>query len=309
MTGKNIAGRNVNIRFSRRIHHKAMSQNDLSAAGRVRRQATPQGCCQIMPSDDDEMLPMADASASETISVVSNQLLHAEQFNTRPSIARLANVPEVRAPRPDEMLLRELPDCRRVHVARTTGGLLAILGIGFLGGSAYYGLRDYLGRELSGNNAIAIVVERIIDAESNGCPNLKNTRSTASGAGQFLDETWVRLIRAYRPDIARRSEREVLELRRDPELAREITTRLAEQSAAKLRQHGFPVTQGTLYWHILLAPRELWRSFRPRKAQMPPPSWRARMPQAARRARRSPTRTRFFNGSPLLILRAGLIAR
>lgn len=188
-----------------------------------------------MPSDDDEMLPMADASASETISVVSNQLLHA------------ANVPEVRAPRPDEMLLPELPDCRRVHVARTTGGLLAILGIGFLGGSAYYGLRDYLGRELSGNNAIAIVVERIIDAESNGCPNLKNTRSTATGAGQFLDETWVRLIRAYRPDIARRSEREVLELRRDPELAREITTRLAEQSAAKLRQHGFPVTQGTLY--------------------------------------------------------------
>src|SRR5215475_2329158 len=235
MTGKNVAGRNVNIRFSRRIHHKVMSQNDLSAAGRVRQQATPQGCCQIMPSDDDEMLPMADASAPETISVVSNQLLHA------------ANVPEVRAPRPDEMLLRELPDCRRVHVARTTGGLLAILGIGFLGGSAYYGLRDYLGRELSGNNAIAIVVERIIDAESNGCPNLKNTRSTASGAGQFLDETWVRLIRAYRPDIARRSEREVLELRRDPELAREITTRLAEQSAAKLRQHGFPVTQGTLY--------------------------------------------------------------
>jgi len=224
-----------------------MSQNDLSAADRVRQRAAPQGCCQIMPSDDCEMLPMADASASETISVVSNQQLHAEQFNTRPSIARLANVPEVRAPRRDEMLLRELPDCRRVHVARTTGGLLAILGIGFLGGSAYYGLRDYLGRELSGNNAIAIVVERIIDAESNGCPNLKNTRSTASGAGQFLDETWVRLIRAYRPDIARRSEREVLELRRDPELAREITTRLAEQSAAKLRQHGFPVTQGTLY--------------------------------------------------------------
>jgi hypothetical protein len=135
----------------------------------------------------------------------------------------------------------------RVGVAPTTVGLLAVLGIGFLGGSAYYGLLDYLGRDLSGNNSIVGIVERIIEAESNGCPNLKNKRSTATGPGQFLDETWVRLIRAHRPDIARRSEREILELRRDPELAREITTRLAEQNAAKLRQHGFPVTHSTLY--------------------------------------------------------------
>src|SRR5262249_56033409 len=100
MTGKNAAGRNVNIRFSRRIHHKAMSQDDLSAAGRVRQQATPPGCCQIMPSDDHEMLPMADASASETISVVSNQLLHAEQFNNPPSIAPLTHIPDLPPPRP-----------------------------------------------------------------------------------------------------------------------------------------------------------------------------------------------------------------
>jgi hypothetical protein len=124
---------------------------------------------------------------------------------------------------------------------------LAVLGIGLVGGSACYELLDYLGRELSGNDAIATVVARITEAESGGCPNTKNKRSSALGTGQFLDETWVRLIRTHRPDIARRSEREVLELRRDPELTREITTRLAEQNAAKLRRFGFPVTQGTLY--------------------------------------------------------------
>lgn len=121
-----------------------------------------------------------------------------------------------------------------------------MLGLGLLGGSIY-GVLDYVGRELSGDDAVATVVARIIEAESGGCPNLKNKRSSALGTGQFLDETWVRLIRTHRPDIARRSEKEVLELRRDPELAREIVTRLAEQNAAKLRKQGFPVTRGTVY--------------------------------------------------------------
>jgi len=121
-----------------------------------------------------------------------------------------------------------------------------VLGLGLLGGSIY-GVLDYVGRELSGDDAVATVVARIIEAESGGCPNLKNKRSSALGTGQFLDETWVRLIRTHRPDIARRSEKEVLELRRDPELAREIVTRLAEQNAAKLRKQGFPVTRGTVY--------------------------------------------------------------
>jgi hypothetical protein len=208
-----------------------------------------------MPSDevltedkcgsDCEILLAGDASASETISGVSNPLLHAEQFSPPQSRAGIAGVPEIRAPRRDEMLWSEPRDSPG---SRLRGrALLAVLGIGLLGGSACYGLLDYLGRELSGNDTIATVVARIIEAESSGCPNAKNKRSSALGTGQFLDETWVRLIRAHRPDIARRSEREVLELRRDPELAREITTRLAEQNAAKLRKHGFSVTRGTLY--------------------------------------------------------------
>jgi hypothetical protein len=124
--------------------------------------------------------------------------------------------------------------------------IVTLLGLGFLGGMNH-GWFDSVERELSDKNTIARAVERIIQAESNGCPNAKNKRSTATGAGQFIDETWLRLIRSHRPELARRDEREVLELRRDPVLAREITMRLAEQNAAKLRQRGFSVTSSTLY--------------------------------------------------------------
>jgi hypothetical protein len=68
------------------------------------------------------------------------------------------------------------------------------------------------------------------------------------GLGQFLDETWLDLIRTHRPDLARGSSKdEVLELRRDGKLAREITMRFTKQNAAMLRKRGLPVTPGTLY--------------------------------------------------------------
>jgi len=100
------------------------------------------------------------------------------------------------------------------------------------------------------NDAIDLdsIVEQIIKVESDGDPNGKNKRSSATGLGQFLDETWLRLIRTHRPDlITARSEVEVLELRRDPNLSREITARFTEGNAEILRRRGLPVTPGTLY--------------------------------------------------------------
>jgi hypothetical protein len=68
------------------------------------------------------------------------------------------------------------------------------------------------------------------------------------GLGQFVDETWLVLIRAHRPDLAKgRSEGETLELRRDPIVAREITFRFTERNANILRKRGLPVTPGALY--------------------------------------------------------------
>jgi hypothetical protein len=194
------------------------------------------------------LLATEGTSATEFTSAISTQVLHVENFTARLSKAELLEIPEVRPPSRDEMLVARVPrDGPSVGFALFTGVLLTTLGIGFVGGWTSHGLRDPPRGEHSGKDAIATVVERIVQAESNGCANLKNKRSTATGAAQFLDETWIRLIRAHRPELARRSESEVLELRRDPELAREITGRLAEQNAAKLRQRGFSVTPGSLY--------------------------------------------------------------
>ena len=76
----------------------------------------------------------------------------------------------------------------------------------------------------------------------------KNRRSSATGPAQFLDETWLQLIRAHRPDLFRgRSQDQILELRRDAKVAREITIRFTEKNAEVLRKRGLLVTPGTLY--------------------------------------------------------------
>jgi hypothetical protein len=96
--------------------------------------------------------------------------------------------------------------------------------------------------------AIHAVVEQIIGVESDGDPNAKNKRSSATGLGQFLDETWLYMISAHRPDLAKgRSQAEILELRRDAKIAREITARFTERNAELLSKRGLPVTPGTLY--------------------------------------------------------------
>jgi hypothetical protein len=92
------------------------------------------------------------------------------------------------------------------------------------------------------------VVDQIIKVESNGDPDAQNKRSSATGLGQFVKETWLILIRAHRPDLVKgRSEGEILEMRRDAGLAREITLRFTERNAWILRKRGLPITPGTLY--------------------------------------------------------------
>jgi YD repeat-containing protein len=92
------------------------------------------------------------------------------------------------------------------------------------------------------------VVDRIIGVESAGDPNAKSSRSSATGLGQFIEKTWLEMISTYRPELAAgKSRAEILELRKDPKLAREMTTRKVEQSSERLRDAGLPVTDGTLY--------------------------------------------------------------
>jgi transposase len=127
--------------------------------------------------------------------------------------------------------------------SRLAVGALTVCAIGVL---ALVGTHIHL-IEVSRGLALRPVVDSIIIAESSGCVNAKNERSTALGPGQFLRQTWLELIRAYRPELAGLGEAEILELRRDPQLAREMTIRFAERNRTFLHARGLPVTPGSVY--------------------------------------------------------------
>lgn len=106
------------------------------------------------------------------------------------------------------------------------------------------------GRRLgvAGADPVETVVSKIIGVESGGKANAKNPNSSASGLGQFINSTWLAMVKKYRPDIANgRSSKEILALKNDPALGREMTVRYTQENAAGLRSSGLPVTPGTLY--------------------------------------------------------------
>jgi hypothetical protein len=108
---------------------------------------------------------------------------------------------------------------------------------------------------VQGTPAIDAVVDRIVGAESGGNANAQNPDSTAGGLGQFIDSTWLNMIRKYRPDLAAgKSAGEVLALKYDPTLNREMTRRYTEENAGELRAAGIPVTIGNLYLAHFLGP-------------------------------------------------------
>ncbi len=92
------------------------------------------------------------------------------------------------------------------------------------------------------------LVDSIIGAESGGDPNAKNPNSSASGAGQFINSTWLDTIKAARPDLAQgKSDDELLALKSDSQLSRQMTEAYAAQNGAILSKAGLPVTPGNTY--------------------------------------------------------------
>ncbi len=91
------------------------------------------------------------------------------------------------------------------------------------------------------------LIDSIIGVESGGNPNATNPNSSASGLGQFIDSTWLDTIRNARPDLAGKSDSELLALKSDPQLSREMTEAYANQNQAILSKAGVPVTPGNTY--------------------------------------------------------------
>jgi len=105
------------------------------------------------------------------------------------------------------------------------------------------------------SNSVEQLVNRIIRVESAGNATAQNTRSTATGLGQFIESTWLRMMRTYRPDLANTMSRaDLLALRTDPTLSRAMVKRLAQENQAYLRARGHNPTSGQLYLAHFLGP-------------------------------------------------------
>ncbi|TPK10499.1 M23 family metallopeptidase [Mesorhizobium sp. B2-5-7] len=100
----------------------------------------------------------------------------------------------------------------------------------------------------SGDAAVETLTDRIVHVESGGSARAKNPNSSATGAGQFITKTWIRMMNTYRPDLARSlSTADLLALRYDVTLSREMVRNLAREGEAYLRARGHQITAGRLY--------------------------------------------------------------
>lgn len=105
------------------------------------------------------------------------------------------------------------------------------------------------------SDAVESLIGRIITVESAGNARARNPLSTATGLGQFIESTWLRMVASYRPDlIASLDRRALLDLRFDPDLSRQMVRHLAQENEAFLRQRGHAITAGRLYLAHFLGP-------------------------------------------------------
>ena len=120
-----------------------------------------------------------------------------------------------------------------------------------------------LGAGVMASDAIEALIEQIITVESAGDARARNPLSTATGLGQFIESTWLRMIGTYRPDMMRALSRpELLQLRLDPDLSRQMVRHLAQENEAFLRARGHAITPGRLYLAHFLGPAGADRALR-----------------------------------------------
>lgn len=107
----------------------------------------------------------------------------------------------------------------------------------------------------SGSGAAAALTDRIIRVESGGNATAKNPLSSATGLGQFISSTWLRMMKSYRPDLySTMSKADLLALRNDPTLSREMVMNLARENENYLRARGHQINAGRLYLAHFLGP-------------------------------------------------------
>jgi hypothetical protein len=137
----------------------------------------------------------------------------------------------------------------KLHLRRIAISILLALATLCAGASSAFLLGHFWDSRRKGlsDRAIQLVVEGIIKAESGGNSRAQNPRSTATGAGQFIESTWLELARKHLPNVRDRTDAEVLQLRYHPQLSRAMTAHLVRRNAKILRDQGLVITPGALY--------------------------------------------------------------
>lgn len=117
------------------------------------------------------------------------------------------------------------------------------------------------GQTVLASDAVEALIGRIIRVESAGNATAKNPLSSATGLGQFIDSTWLRMMASYRPELAASmARRDLLNLRFNPDLSREMVKHLAQENEAYLRARGHQITAGRLYLAHFLGPEGAHRA-------------------------------------------------
>lgn len=98
-------------------------------------------------------------------------------------------------------------------------------------------------------------VDRVVKAESGGDRFAKNPLSSATGLGQFIEGTWLKLFRQHFPDRAQgMSDATILALRKDAEISIEMIKIYAQENANLLRSAGVAVNEAALHLSHFLGP-------------------------------------------------------
>jgi hypothetical protein len=96
---------------------------------------------------------------------------------------------------------------------------------------------------------------KTIQAESRGNPNAKARTSRAVGAAQFIPSTWLAMMDKYHPELTiGKTLGQVLNLRKNPQLAAEMTDHYGNENAQHLAAKGLPVSDVTKYMAHFLGP-------------------------------------------------------
>lgn len=100
----------------------------------------------------------------------------------------------------------------------------------------------------TGTASMDAIQAAIVKLESNGRDDAKAGSSSATGAGQFIDDTWLSMIRRHRPELAQgKSAKELLALRTDGQLSREMVAAYMQDNANHLTGRGLAANAQNLY--------------------------------------------------------------